>query len=406
MNIDSSQFCNFDALYNSSYKVCRNIRWKDSTIHFENNRIENILKLQEELSNDEYVQTPFSCFSIVERGKPRDIRACHIYDRLLQNSLCENSLIPDLIPKFIHDNSATLKGRGIDFAIKRTKILLQRAYREYKNDKNFYCLRFDISKYFDNINHDSCKKLLKKYIKDENALLLTCDIIDSFCYIRTRDTEINNTKQYYVSSNNNYKQVSEITNKKKYFERVENGLGLGSQVSQLLALLALNEIDHLVKDDLKFKYYQRYMDDMFVLHNNKQVLEELLIKVQNKLSECGLELNPKKTIIAKIETKPYNAKYLNKHNPLKFLKWNFFITTKGKVIMIPFKEKLYKQRRRLQKLHKKWINGGMSSQEVLDSYRSWRSHLEKGNTYYVLRDMDKFFNNLFRGGRQSVYFSK
>ena len=37
----------------------------------------------------EYKQLVFSCFSIIERGKPRDIRACHINDRLVQNALCE-----------------------------------------------------------------------------------------------------------------------------------------------------------------------------------------------------------------------------------------------------------------------------------------------------------------------------
>ncbi len=34
------RFCSFDALYDASYKVCRNVRWKDSTINFEETRIE------------------------------------------------------------------------------------------------------------------------------------------------------------------------------------------------------------------------------------------------------------------------------------------------------------------------------------------------------------------------------
>ena len=31
------RFCSFDAMYEASYKVCRNVRWKDSTINFEEN---------------------------------------------------------------------------------------------------------------------------------------------------------------------------------------------------------------------------------------------------------------------------------------------------------------------------------------------------------------------------------
>ena len=77
----------------------------------------NILALKEQLENDSYEQLVFNSFTIIERGKPRDIRACHIYDRLAQNTLCSQVLIPELTPKFIYDNCATLKGKGIDFAL-------------------------------------------------------------------------------------------------------------------------------------------------------------------------------------------------------------------------------------------------------------------------------------------------
>lgn len=87
------RFCSFDAMYEASYKVCRNVRWKDSTINFEENRIETILKTEADLRACEYEQLVFSCFSIIERGKPRDIRACHINDRLVQNALCEQVLL-------------------------------------------------------------------------------------------------------------------------------------------------------------------------------------------------------------------------------------------------------------------------------------------------------------------------
>lgn len=119
------RFCSFDAMYDASYKVCRNVRWKDSTINFEENRIETILKTEADLRACEYEQLVFSCFSIIERGKPRDIRACHINDRLVQNALCEQVLLPELTPRFIYDNCATLKGKGIDFALKRVKKHLQ-----------------------------------------------------------------------------------------------------------------------------------------------------------------------------------------------------------------------------------------------------------------------------------------
>ena len=92
------RFCSWDAMYDASYKVCRNVRWKDSTIDFEEHRLETIWDTQNRLYDNEYEQLIFSSFSIVERGKPRDIRACHIRDRLVQNALCEQVLLPKLTP--------------------------------------------------------------------------------------------------------------------------------------------------------------------------------------------------------------------------------------------------------------------------------------------------------------------
>ena len=49
------RFCSFDAMYDASYKVCRNVRWKDSVINFEENRINTILETEEDLRNNEYL---------------------------------------------------------------------------------------------------------------------------------------------------------------------------------------------------------------------------------------------------------------------------------------------------------------------------------------------------------------
>ena len=42
-------------MYDASYKVCRNVRWKDSVINFEENRINIILETEEDLRNNEYL---------------------------------------------------------------------------------------------------------------------------------------------------------------------------------------------------------------------------------------------------------------------------------------------------------------------------------------------------------------
>lgn len=390
------RFSSHNALYDSSYKVCQNVRWKDSTIMFEENRIEIILDTEEKLRNELYRQLVFSCFSIIERGKPRDIRACHINDRLVQNSLCDYYLLSELTPKFIHDNCATLKGKGIDFALKRFKQHLQAALREYGSEQDFYGLKIDIKKYFDSIDHKALIKILRTLIKDDEVYKLLCYIVNTFAYKPTKDTVMNPNKTYYITKNGQYVKFNgkAFSPKHKYYDYEEKSLGLGSQTSQLLALLTLNEVDHFVKEQLYIKYYGRYMDDMFLFHNDKNYLLECKKKIMAELARIGLKLNENKTAIIRIH--PIGKDKVRKQ-PFKYLKWNFYITTTGHIIQLPFKNKISHQRRKLRKMYARWQRGEIATEDVQTSYQGWRAHMRKGNTYHIIQKMDNYFASLFKG---------
>ena len=391
------RFCSFDALYDASYKVCRNVRWKDSTINFEENRIENILRTEEDLHNCEYKQLIFSCFSIIERGKPRDIRACHIGDRLVQNALCEAYLLPELTPRFIYDNCATLKGKGIDFALTRVKKHLQKAHRIYGLGNDFYALRIDIRKYFDSIDHKALKEVARKVIKDDKVYNLCCYLVDTFNFKVTKDTEPLPGKDYYIQKGQKYQKIYNIRyfrHGTKYFEYDEKSLGLGSQTSQLFALLTLNEVDHFIKEQLHIKFYGRYMDDLYLLHNDSKYLAYCKQEIEKKLAEIGLQMNQKKTTITKIQPIKADGK---RHAPFKYLKWNFYLTETNHIIQIPFKEKIHRQKRKLKKMCALWKAGKISTQDIQISYQGWRAHITKGTCFYIIQDMDNYFRSLFKG---------
>lgn len=390
------RFSSPNALYDSSYRVCRNVRWKDSTIMFEENRIEIILDTEEKLKNELYRQLVFSCFSIIERGKPRNIRACHISDRLVQNALCEQVLLPELTPKFIYDNCATLQGKGIDFALKRFKYHFQSALREYGNESDFFGFKIDISKYFDSIDHKSLTNVIKHLIKEEDVCKLLCYIVNTFAFKPTKDKKYNPNKTYYITKNGEYVKFkgTKFSKYHKYYDYEEKSLGLGSQTSQLLALLTLNELDHFVKENLHIKYYGRYMDDIYLFHNDKNYLLECKQKIIAELARIGLKLNENKTAIIKIH--PIGADKVRKQ-PFKYLKWNFYITTTGHIIQLPFKKKLSHQRRKLRKMYKRWLDGKITTEDVQTSYAGWRAHMKKGNTFYIIQKMDNYFSSLFKG---------
>ena len=62
------------------------------------------------------------------------------------------------------------------------------------------------------------------------------------------------------------------------------------------------------------------MDDFIILHPNKQFLENILIKIEDKLKEYKLEINRKKTSIDSIK------------NGIDFLGFNFYLNN-NKIIM-------------------------------------------------------------------------
>lgn len=338
----------------------------------------------------------FSCFSIIERGKPRDIRACHINDRLVQNALCEQVLLPELTPRFIYDNCATLRGKGIDFALKRVKGHLQQAHKEYGLGKDFYGLRIDIRKYFDSIDHVALKRSAKRLIKDEKVYKLCCYLIDTFSFKLTKDKEPIPGKTYYISKKHKYERIKATQFKpgRKYYEYEEKSLGLGSQTSQLFALLALNEVDHFIKEELHIKYYGRYMDDLYLLHNDSKYLAECEKKIEARLNKQGLRMNKKKTTITRIS--PIHEDKV-RHAPFKYLKWNFYLTDSNHIIQIPFKKKIAHQRRKLKKMHALWLQGKIKTEEIQQSYQGWRAHINKGTCFYIIQDMDNYFSSLFKG---------
>ncbi|KKN81494.1 hypothetical protein LCGC14_0319570, partial [marine sediment metagenome] len=46
-----------------------------------------------------------------------------------------------------------------------------------------------------------------------------------------------------------------------------------NMTSQFFANVYLNELDQFIKNELKAKYYIRYVDDFVILHDNKNILK-------------------------------------------------------------------------------------------------------------------------------------
>lgn len=70
----------------------------------------------------------------------------------------------------------------------------------------------------------------------------------------------------------------------------------GNQTSQWFALYYLDSVDRLIKEKLKIKYYVRYMDDLILVHPDKEYLQLCLNEINKEINSLHLQLNQKTQI--------------------------------------------------------------------------------------------------------------
>jgi hypothetical protein len=326
----------FENLWKSSKKVFRNVRWKGSVTKYEINCLKNCARMRHTFHTDTYKISEYREFEIYE-PKRRKITSTMLVDRHIQRSICDNYLYDELTKHFIYDNCACQIGKGTDFAINRLKCHLQKYYRKHKNEG--WYLKCDIHHFFESIDHDIAKKIIDKLIKDKSVVSYVSSVIDSFGDV---------------------------------------GIGLGSQISQLIALSYLNEMDHIIKEKFHIKYYVRYMDDFILIDTDKSKLKQCRDYINSYLNSIGLTLN-KKTMIQRIKF------------GIVFLNWKFSLSETGKVYHTQIKSKIFDKKRKLRNMIK---SNNLDSNTVDKTFNGMIKHLEKGNSYNLITYLNKYYNKL------------
>ncbi len=260
----------FNHLYECAKDCCKGVRWKTSTKIFEMYLVENVSILYDQLHKGKYKSKGFYKFNLpLKRGRSRQISAVHISERCVQKCLCRYCLEPLIVPSLIYDNSACIKGKGIDFAIGR---LRKHFFDNFLSTHNLgYFLKTDFSKYFENIDHNILLDKMGRKIKDVKLFELY---------------------KYFVDNCG------------------EKGLSLGSEISHVSAMYFVNDLDHYIKEKLKIKQYARYMDDAYLINQDKKTLKQILNEIKHFCDKLNIIFNKKKTTIYKINK---GCIFLNKH---------------------------------------------------------------------------------------------
>lgn len=159
----------------------------------------------------------------------------------------------------------------------------------------------------------------------------------------------------------------------------ERGLPLGNESSQWFALLYLNKVDRLIKEKLQVKSYIRYMDDMILIHSDKDFLKECLRQIRCLCSkELQLQLN-NKTQIGRVD------------NGIDFLGFNYTLTPTGKVLIKLRSSSKIRMKKHIRTLKKLKTNHYVDDDYILQRKNSFYNHVKIANGNHQIKQ--KLTNN-------------
>ena len=198
--------------------------------------------------------------------KRRLIAAAPLQDRVVHQALV-TEIGPTYDRGFVDHHYACGHGRGPHRAVLRHVACMRRAR---------YRLALDIKRYFPSIVHDTLLELLFARLRDERTRRLVERIVRAGGAV-------------YATSE--ARQVLDLARDPLPPGR---GLPIGSRFSQWVGALYLDGLDHFVKRTLRFRAYQRFMDDMTLFDDDPTRLEHARTAVSAWLqTHRGLALNPK-----------------------------------------------------------------------------------------------------------------
>jgi len=101
-----------DNLYAAFRSAKKGVSREESVQRYEANAMRNIAETRRRLPAGESVRSGFAEFTLNERGKTRHIKSVHISGRVVRKCPCDEILTPILSRPLIHDNGASIKGKG------------------------------------------------------------------------------------------------------------------------------------------------------------------------------------------------------------------------------------------------------------------------------------------------------
>ena len=358
----------YDLLKIYEKEISKNCKNKRKVLRFERYKLENLCYIKYLLENNLYTPSKYNIF-IVRDPKYRIVMSLDIKDKIVNHYFTRYILIPKL-DKYLNNRIiATRSNMGSSYGIK----LIKKYLEKYKKYKKFFILKIDIKKYFYNIDHNVLKKMLVNKL-DVNEYEIICKIIDSTNLDYINDS-IN--KQVEIELKKRKHNAKKINDLPRY--KYGKGLSLGAMTSQFLSIFNLNNLIFYIVHKLGLKESILYMDDLVIIHHDKDYLKKCLSIITSKLeNEYLLEVNQKKTFI------------VNNHEGFIFLGYHFKVIN-GKTIISIRKDTINKVKSRVRELNYLYGHNLISFDKYFCSINTYYYCFKYANNFKIREIVDNHF---------------
>lgn len=302
-------------------------------------------KIKEDLLQDAYYPQAVKSVKIPKpNGGERELGIPTVADRLIQQALYQ-VLSPLYEPDFSEHNYGFRPGRNAQQAVRKSQ--------DYVREGKRWVVDLDLSKFFDEVNHDRLLSKLRERVLDRRVIHL----VDR--YLRTG--MMRNGVE----------------------ERRTKGTPQGSPLSPLLSNIVLDELDkELEKRGLAFV---RYADDFQIYVKTKRSAERVKSTVTKFINKrLRLKVNEDKSAVGR----PWERDFLG-----------YSFTTEMKVKLKPSQSSL----KRLKKKVKAKFRSGKGrniakfiQQDLNPLLRGWINHFRESNTRGFAEELDSWIRRRLR----------
>ena len=331
--IDCKQLTTLESIFQAWDDFIKDKKKKQDVIEFSRHLEDNLFALHKSLIEKTYKHSGYKSF-YVRDPKVRHISKANVQDRVVHH-LVSNVLEKIFDPTFYPHSYSCRKNKGTHKGVIALAGFLRKLSKN--NTSPVFILKCDIKKFFASVDQEILLGQLQKKIKDNDFLWLLHEIVMSF----------------------------------SVEPPLPKGMPIGNLTSQFFANIYMDPFDKFITNTVKVPYYIRYADDFAILADNKEYLEDLLVKIEEFLrNELKLSLHPDK-----ISIKDY---YLGV-DFLGYIIFPHFILPRTKT-----------KRRILRKIRKKVAllkEGKLSEESLRQALQSYLGYLSHADAFKFSQDL-------------------